>query len=97
MSLKSYAPVLFDVYKLGSEKEFVFNCKSEKAAQALRHRLHALRREMRKENHWLVPVAERVKLSIRGNLLVAHPADSELVPELEEALLRQGFRKEKVK
>jgi len=96
MSVKSYAPALLDIFKLASEKEFTFNCKTNKAALALRARLHALRRDMRKENHWLVPVAEKVKISVRNGLIIARPADNEIVQDLEEALLKQGLRKDVV-
>lgn len=96
MSVKSYAPALLDIFKLASEKEFVFNCKTNKAALALRARLHALRRDMRKEQHWLTPVAENVKISVRDSKIIARPADNEIVQDLEAALLQQGLRKETV-
>lgn len=91
MSVKNFSPRLLDIYKLASQKEFVFNCKTKKAATALRVRLHALRREMRKEKHWLTPVAEAVVISIRGNLLIAHPPDNQLEEELSEELKKQGL------
>ena len=96
MSVKNYAPELLDVFKLGQKKEFVFDCKTNKDAHRLRARLNALRREMRKENHWLTPVAEAVVFSIRGTNLVAHPPDNDLTKDLAVALKEQGFIDEKL-
>lgn len=92
MSVKNYSPRLLDIYKLASEKEFIFNCKTKRKALALRHRLHALRREMRKENHWLTPVAEMVVIKIRGTNIIAQPPDKELDETLELELKKQGLK-----
>ena len=94
MSVKNYSPRLLDIYKLASEKEFRFDCGSHKAAMHLRWRLHALRREMRKEDHWLTPVAEGVVISIEESLIIAHPRDSEIEERLEKALKEQGLKEE---
>lgn len=94
MSVKNYNPKLLDIFKLASQKEFVFDCKFKKKAIALRARLHALRREMRKENHWLTPVAEAVVISIKGTKLIAHPPDSELEERLAVELKKQGLKED---
>lgn len=86
MPVKNYSPELLKVFEAGSKKPFSFDCKTEKKAKALRWRLHALRREMRKERHWLTPVAESVILSIHGTSLVASPPDLEIEEDLRKAL-----------
>lgn len=99
MSVKNYSPRLLDIFKVACQREFKFDCKTPKKAIALRHRLHELRREMRKENHWLTPQAEAVVISIRKenpSLLIAHPPDNELEQELETALKAQGFKEERI-
>lgn len=90
-TVASYAPELLQIYELGSQKEFVFDCKDKKKAHALRWRLHCLRRDMRKENHWLLPVAEAVVISIRDTSIVAHPPDDTLSSDLKKALKDQGI------
>jgi len=94
MSVKHFSPHFLDIYRLGSEKEFIFDCGTEKAAMYMRWRLHNLRREMRKENHWLTPVAETVVISISGTSIIAHPRDSDIEEKLKKALKEQGLRKE---
>lgn len=94
--VKNYSPRLLDIYKFASVSVFTFNCGSEKKARALRHRLHALRRAMRRENHWLTPAAEGVIISQKGNEIIAHPPDNELESELEKALKAQGFKETKI-
>jgi hypothetical protein len=90
MPVKNYSPELLKVFEIGSQKEFTFDCKSEKQAHAFRWRLHCLRREMRKEKHWLLPVAETVVLSIQGSHLIAHPPDYKIVPALRETIKEHG-------
>lgn len=92
MSVKNYSPRLVDIFKLAAEKEFRFDCKTEKKARALRARLHALRRAMRAENYWMQAAADRVVISIDGKFLVAHPPDVELEDELTKALREQGLK-----
>jgi len=94
MNVRHFSPHFLDIYRLGSEKEFIFDCGTEKAAHYLRWQLHKLRREMRKENHWLTPVAETVTISISGTSIIAHPRDSNIEEKLKRALKEQGLRKE---
>lgn len=86
MPVKNFSPTLLKIFEVGSKKPFEFDCKTEKGAKALRWRLHALRREMRKEKHWLVPVAESVIISVQGTKVVASPPDLLIEEELETAL-----------
>ena len=97
MSVKNYSPRLLDIFKVASQREFIFDCGTVKKAIALRHRLHALRREMRIEQHWLTPAAEAVVISIKkgSSILIAHPPDNDLEEELKIALKAQGFKEER--
>jgi hypothetical protein len=94
--VRSFSPTLLNIFKLGHEKEFAFDCGTEKKALALRARLNYLRRRLREEQHWMVPIADAVTLSIRGSVLVAHPPDSEIEAALSKALKEQGFKDEKL-
>lgn len=94
--VRSFSPTLLNIFKLGSQKEFTFDCKTEKKALALRARLNYLRRRLRDEKHWMLPVAEAVTLSIRGTFLIARPPDSEIENELQKALKEQGFDEKKL-
>jgi hypothetical protein len=97
MSVKNFSPLLLDIFKHVSQKgEFTFECESEKKAHQLQYRLHALRREMRKEKHWLLPVAEACEISIRGNILTAKKPDLALEEALAKALREQGFKEKAV-
>ena len=90
MPVKNFSPELLKVFEAGSKKVFEFDCGTEKAALRLRWRLHALRREMRKERHWLVPVAESVIISVKGPLLIASPPDLNIQDSLTKALIEQA-------
>lgn len=89
MSVRNYAPELLEIFKIGSQKPFHFDCKTEKKALALRARLYYLRLEMRKENFWLLPVAEAVILKVNGSILMACPPDSDILEDLKRALEKQ--------
>lgn len=90
MPVANYSPELLQIFELGSQKEFIFDCGSAKRAHALRWRLHSLRREMRKELHPLTEIAEGVVISIRDGAIVAHPPDDSILPDLRKALAEQG-------
>lgn len=94
MSVKNYSPHLLDIFKLVSEKgEFKFDCKTKKAALALRARLHGLRRSMREEKHWLLPIAEACTISIiNEGVIHAHRPDQHLETALQAALQEQGLK-----
>lgn len=97
MPVTNYSPELLQLFELGSQKPFRFDCKTNKKAHAFRWRLHSLRREMRKENHWLAPVAEAVVISIEpdaktGTIICAHPPDESILGELQQALKEQGAK-----
>lgn len=97
MPVTNYSPELLQLFELGSQKPFRFDCKTNKKAHAFRWRLHSLRREMRKEGHWLAPVAEAVVISIEpdaktGTIICAHPPDESILSELQQALKEQGAK-----
>lgn len=88
MAVKNFSPELLKIFEAGSnpEKPFEFDAGSEKGAHALRWRLNSLRREMRKEKHWLLPVAEAVIFSVHGTKLIASPPDLSIQESLKKAL-----------
>ena len=90
MPVKNFSPELLKVFEAGSKKAFEFDCQTEKDAFRLRWRLNALRREMRKERHWLTPVAEAVVISVKGTKLIARPPDTDIAEALTEALIAQA-------
>lgn len=91
VAVKNYSPTLLKVFEAGSKPPyFRFECESEKAAKTLQWRLHNLRREMRKERHWLLPVAEGVVITAKGNLLIARPPDMDVEEQLKRALEQQA-------
>lgn len=92
MPVKNYSPDLLRVFKAGAKLPdgFTFDCGSEKAAIKLRWRLHALRREMRKEKHWLVPVAESVVVTVKGNSVIVRTPDADIEDDLKKALAEQA-------
>lgn len=92
MAVKNYSPELLKVFEAGAKKPFHFDCGSHEKAKALRWRLHALRREMRKEHHWLTSVAEGVIITVRKNspILIAQPPDLDIEESLVKALEEQA-------
>lgn len=90
MPVSSYAPELLELFRLAAQKRIVLKLPDEKTAFALRFRIHNLRKEMRKERHELMNLANGVIFRVReaedgAGLLIASPADDEFLPELREA------------
>ena len=93
MPVSSYGAELFEVFKRGQLEEtaIAFNEKDGyKKATTLRHRLHKLRVEMRKENHPLTTIANGVSFSIRdlgedGGVLIARPVDANYLDAIKAA------------
>jgi hypothetical protein len=90
MPVSSYAPELLELFCLAAQKRIVLELPNEKAAQTLRFRLHNLRKELRKERHELMNLANGVIFRVQKGegeigLLIAAPADDEFLPELRKA------------
>ena len=90
MPVSSYAAQLLELFRVASQRRIELKLPTEKAAFALRFRLHNLRKAMHKENHELKHIADGVMFRVReteggGGLLIAAPADDEFLPELHAA------------
>ena len=90
MVTNSYGPELLEVFRKASLSPVRIRLKSEKAAIHLRYRFHALRKSMRKEDHYMLSTAESVKFTIRvqedgSAILSAALADTEFLDALHEA------------
>lgn len=59
MPVSNFAPEFIALYREGSTRPVVIDKLPRNKAVHLQHRLHRLRQEMRKEQHEMLPVAER--------------------------------------
>ncbi len=95
MPVRSYDPHLLELLRLGSMQEFRVKQPSVTSAQRLRARLNNLRRDMRREDHELVPIVEKVALSIENQpdgtaVLYVHMNDDKFVDAIREAGVTVG-------
>jgi len=89
MPVNSFAPELMKLYMVAHEHEVILPFDTKKEATRFRFRCHDLRRNMRKESHDLVRIAEGVQFSIRetekGFCVVCGPSDDSFVEKLRAA------------
>ena len=89
MPVNSFAPELMKLYMVAHEHEVILPFDTKKEATRFRFRCHDLRRNMRKEDHDLVRIAEGVQFSIRetetGFCVVCGPSDDSFVEKLRAA------------
>lgn len=90
MSVNSFAPEMIELFRRAATAEVTIQCSTHAKAVSFRHRLHSLRRAMRKENHYLASLAEQVVIRIAKRddgkaTMIAGPGDPELVAALRQA------------
>lgn len=86
MSTSSYPAEYFVLFQHVSQQgELPIPCASPQDAIRLRARLHALRREMRDEQHPFLPFAEDCEFVLRESVLIARPKDRALISALHAA------------
>jgi hypothetical protein len=89
MPVNSFAPELMELLKVAAMQEVVIEFDTNKEAIRFRFRCHHLRREMRKENHDLVKIANSVEFRIRqtegGYAVIASPSDDTFIEKLHAA------------
>lgn len=96
MPVSSYAPEFLEVWRRGSINPIEIKLDSKKEAERLRFRLNNLRKEMRKEEHDDVSLANGVQLSIveldSGEaILTAHPSDDKFLEAIAAAGIEVEF------
>lgn len=89
MAVTSYAPEMLELFKKAAQDEVIVPLQSAKAAIHMRARLHNLRRDMRKERHPLMNLANGVQFSVtsEGDLR-AYPADVKYLSALRSAVAK---------
>lgn len=90
MPVANYSPELLEVFRRGARETLEIRLPSRSDAVRLRFRLNNLRKDMRAEQHRLLPLAESVQLSVRDTpdgraSLIAHVADNEFRDALRSA------------
>lgn len=89
MPTTNYAAELFDIFRKASRERFELVLSDANAAMSLRYRLNKLRVEMRKEQHFMLEVAESVSLIIekpRPNVLICTPADLSYLKTIRDTI-----------
>ena len=90
MAVKNYAPELIQLFITASQEEVRIRLDSKREAHRLRFRFHNLRRDMEREKHSLLPIAQRVQLRIENEpdgsaILSCAPADGDFLDQLRAA------------
>jgi hypothetical protein len=89
MPTANYAAELFEIFRKGAVERFEIELDDKSAAFALRYRLNKLRADMRKEQHYMLDVAEGVSFVIKKpneNVLVVMPADMNYLRNIRSAI-----------
>lgn len=89
MPTANYAPELFDIFRKAAGERFELVLLSSNQAMSLRYRLNKLRTEMRKEQHYMLEVAESVSFIIekaRPNVLICGPADVSYIDVIRQTI-----------
>lgn len=84
----SYPPEMLAFLLRGSQEQVEVILDNAREAFKLRHRLHNLRKAMRKQKHEQLDQVESVSLSIEDNKIIAQPKDRRFI----EALIKAGIR-----
>lgn len=86
MPVNSYAPEFLELFKKAAREPVILKVGDKKKAIHLRFRFHNLRREMQREQHSLVSIANSVQFSITSDFnLKCYPADKDFLKYLREA------------
>lgn len=97
MPVANFTPEFLELFRQGAQKPIELKGLTKPAAVSLRSRLNKMRVAMRKEQHPLLPSAERCMVSIipspnRGDLpddqdfvVIVRPPDLDYMPALREA------------
>ena len=85
MAVNSYHPLLLELWRVAARREVRLTLPDKRTAINTRARLHKLRVCMRDEGHPWANLASSVIISIEDNVLIAHPADAQLLDALAGA------------
>ena len=78
------------VFETASERRLVIPCTTRGFAEALRFKLHHVRKQMRRFNHPLLVKAERVTFKVEENCLIASPStDAKFRDVISQALKQE--------
>ena len=92
VAVSSFSSDLLQLYLAAAKAEVVLELGDRKRAIHLRHRMHALRVAMRRENHAMTTIANGVQLTINFNGdLIAYPADGSFTDIIREAIGNQDI------
>lgn len=89
MPTANFAAELFEIFQKGAREKLEIPMPDKGAAYALRFRLNKLRKEMRKEKHYMLEIAEGVSLVIKRDqpeVLIALPADQSYLTSIRQAI-----------
>lgn len=83
----SIAEEMLETFRLASAERMVITLQSPADAEALRFKLHHVRKQMRRYSHPLLSLAERVTFKVQGSQLIAQPStDAKFRDVLGQAL-----------
>ena len=85
MSVANYANELLQLWEKGCEKAIPLEFENKAKAMRFRFRMNSLRKDMRKENHHLLPFAEKCMLKLRDNIVILCPVDDNFAEVIRRA------------
>ena len=87
MTLANYAPEMFELWKVACEENIELEFATKAKAIRFRFRMYQLRKDMRKEKHFLLPFAEKCMIRLYENTCIICPVDD----DFGEILRKQGI------
>lgn len=70
----SIAEEMLETFRMASSMRMVITLQSSAEAEALRFKLHHVRKQMRRYSHPMTSIAERVTFKVQGSQLIAQPS-----------------------
>jgi hypothetical protein len=84
MPVSNFANEMLEIWKIGCTKSIPIEFKSEAKAIRFRFRMYMLRKDMRVENHHLLPFAEKCMIKVDKNKVVVCPVDDDFANILRQ-------------
>ncbi|NIS77775.1 MAG: hypothetical protein GTO00_09215 [Deltaproteobacteria bacterium] len=85
MPVANFAPQMLELFRQASASPVEVPLRDYKQAVRFRFRMYQLRKEMRKEQHPLLPIAEQVQIKLLDNIALCCPVDNQFADALKGA------------
>ena len=83
--LNTYPDFFYTLYREAATAAIPLKFPTREEATSMRHRLHAFRRRLRRENHPLTLLADKVEIALENTTLIFRPTGYSLMKAMQEA------------